>query len=663
VVAPWEEYQSASEQAPWLQYGHADDFRPEEKKQEVYKPNIGNPAELLIPTITGAVGGTAGMITGLGRVAYERGRAAITGEKFDPQFAADEAKRRQQEAGQIFQFPQTGSMMEKGGRAVANVMSKPAEWLGEAAKSQVSPSSPVGQYLAEMGGQAVGGALTGKALGAAGKMIGKDAAAVSAPQEPSFFTPDDVAKLKEMQPKIQDFQGNLVSLEDAHKLQKQPVVDSGIDVTPVESFETKKQLATPEMLDRANVLKSVGVDNPTRWQLTQNDSHLIEEQRLSYGDSPVTKALADQQVSIGKKANEWVNSFGGSSTNLAQTNASVKGAVTSQFRDVDAAVKDAYAEARKISADKPLVQVAQTRLSVQDPELFDILQARGNEGFLKSLESEVKRFADQNKNGATVEAVENFRKRLNAKYYDPKNPTTNMALEQVKNALDLDTQQAVGEDVFKDARQAYKDREQMLNRPKADEYDKYNRPTLLRQILDNSVDESKIVDKIESGSVRPDDVSHLMDFLENNAGARGKQAAANIRAQIARNAFEYSKTGKLQGNIDGVNLEKIGKYFQEMKDSGKIDILYDKGQQGYINNSTVAGRLMRQNVRPEPSDRAGLVKQVAEKLAGGEGKEPILPIRAAKAAMHGIDYLREKSSIDNILNPLETTKKALGKND
>jgi hypothetical protein len=181
-----------------------------------------------------------------------------------------------------------------------------------------------------------------------------------------------------------------------------------------------------------------------------------------------------------------------------------------------------------------------------------------------------------------VPAAEEIRQHLN-QLQDPAQPYGNTLIRKLKEALDDDVQAAVGEDVFKAARQANIKLKTLIQRGSRNKRDR-SRGGFLEDVLNNKIPEEKIVQRLMSG--RDDDMLKFKQFLAEEAGEPGKAAWQDIKAQVLRDALESatSTQGKKEGGQAVFNSRLFKNAFKNMRKNKKFDTLFGSEEQSLIDD-------------------------------------------------------------------------------
>lgn len=291
----------------------------------------------------------------------------------------------------------------------------------------------------------------------------------------------------------------------------------------------------PEALIRKQFLEDQGIA-PTRAQVTGQKSDFQTQQELAKTSGRIDEALMQQEQILGDKFENAVTATGGTAN---PSKSPVVDFIADKSITLDAAISDAYKTARASAPTEQVVRpdsLIEAMRSIAGSEKVtggivgatrDILK---NKGLLGKKGLEIK-------GRVTPQVAEEIRIEMNG-LYDSLSPMGRKSLRDFKNALDNDVANAVGEDVFKDARAAKAKFERDLSRSKVNKFDRRNKE-IVRDILENKIDPDRFLDQaVLSKSVRADDIKQLETFLKLDGNEAGLQAWNDLRAE----ALERIKT-------------------------------------------------------------------------------------------------------------------------
>lgn len=279
---------------------------------------------------------------------------------------------------------------------------------------------------------------------------------------------------------------------------------------------------------RKDFLESQGV-SPTRAQITGEASDFQSQQELAKTSGKVRRAIQSQDEALSSRFDNAVTETGGSAVGSSSP---VIDFVADRSIDLDKAISDAYTLARQVAPTEKVVKPVGLSNAIKDiagsdratgglaSAAADILRTRGVLG-PKGLKVTGKIDA------ATAEEV---RKDLNA-LHSSLSPFGKSKLADLKGALDVDVEKAVGKDVFKDARASKAKFEKDLNRAKVNKFDA-RKKNLVRDILENKVNPDRFLeDAVLSKSVRSDDLEQVKRFLQLDGDGPGVDAWNDLRAE------------------------------------------------------------------------------------------------------------------------------------
>lgn len=288
---------------------------------------------------------------------------------------------------------------------------------------------------------------------------------------------------------------------------------------------------------RIDTLKDVGVDNPTKAQVTRSADDFQQQQEVAKRSGPVRERLESQEAAISQTFDDAVTSTGGKPVTSGST---VVDEVVGRSTKLDQEISRLYAKAREQAT-------GDVGLEGFTKKVFDNLDSDGaTEGLFSAVKGELKRRGVVDDGGTVIAKVdvataEEIRQFIN-KQFDAKNKTfANSEIRGLKDALDNDVFKAAGRDVFLEARAAKIDFEEGLSSAGISKFDK-NTKSLVRDILENKIDPDSLVDKITSSkSYRASDLKQLRDFL--NQTDEGIAAFDDLRAQVMQGIKEKSFFG------------------------------------------------------------------------------------------------------------------------
>ena len=337
-------------------------------------------------------------------------------------------------------------------------------------------------------------------------------------------------------------------------------------------------------LARKQFLEEQGL-TPTRAQVTGDKTQFQTQQELGKTSGKVSRALEGQEEVLANKFENALTSTGGSAS---ASNSSTIDFIADRSIDLDKNISDAYKAAREFAPKakiiKPTGFIEEVRsIAGSDRATGGLVSA--SRDILKSKGVIGKGFK---KPGAiNAEAAEEIRKDLNS-LYDSLTPFGKKKLSDFKNAIDKDVSNAVGSDIFAEARKGKAKFEKDLNRAKVNKFDKRNK-SLVRDILENKVNPDRFFnDAILSKSIRSDDVQQLKSFLHLDGSPDGAKAWNDVRAE----AMSFIKDNAIKEVGGDPALSRAG-LEKGLKSLGreKMMILFTKEERKFLSDMLKTSKL------------------------------------------------------------------------
>lgn len=390
------------------------------------------------------------------------------------------------------------------------------------------------------------------------------------------------------------------------KLAKKPIqtfVDGQLTDEAIELLE--KADISPELLsdDVARELQRAGAMNadeaktfnlfkqfddrlePTRAQVTQSGDDFMRQQELAKTSNAVSRSLDEQEKVIADNVDAMIEGIGSRSIDDQQAGARLLDTAFDRINAADEAVDSAYKAAREAAPTEKAVSLA--RLQSELKKMAG--QDRASNGFIRAIASELKARGITGGNRVSVETAEEVRKVINQIAFE--NPATRARLARgMKNALDDDVAAAVGDDVFKPARQAKAQLERSLERARKTRRSA-NRRSLVENLIEERVDPRQVLSRVETASA--DDLKQLMSFYRSGSKAEveaGEQAINELRSSLIRRWFIKASSGKTEGGhtmFSGPQFKKAVNSFG----ADKMEALFTPEQQTWVGQLIRIGEL------------------------------------------------------------------------
>lgn len=310
---------------------------------------------------------------------------------------------------------------------------------------------------------------------------------------------------------------------------------------------------SPEQLQRAQELSSVGVTRPTAamlsrdprtWQFERNTAGIAgvgDDIRQRYVES--NEAIKDALKSLGK-------SFGGKASTPYEAGESIAEAVTAKNKEMQKAVGDLYG---RIRGENLLTK------GFKPNRILDALDEASDNAYadniVNSLSRKMKRYGlldgkgqYQEGQALSVSQAEELRKFANSLRGDKQ---TDHIVGNIIDALDDDVIETAGSDAFKAARDAARNRFREFE------------SKILGGLAEGKIVSDDVLKKtVYGGKVK--DVQALKESLLSGTGeqvARGRQAWNDLKLQTLNDIMDKATSGggKLSGTSLKRQLDKIGK--------------------------------------------------------------------------------------------------------
>jgi hypothetical protein len=323
-------------------------------------------------------------------------------------------------------------------------------------------------------------------------------------------------------------------------------------------------------VSRRTFLEGQGII-PTRAQIT-GDPDLFQAQSELVGQSNmVSNALKTQERALAGRFDNAVTATGGSAN---PSSSPAVDFIADRAIDLDAQISQAYSAAR---------EAAQTEKIIKPKKLVEAIKAiagsntltgglaSGSRDILKE-KGLVGKSGLKLKGRIDAQTAEEVRIGLNG-MYDSLTPFGKSKLANLKDALDNDVAEAVGEDVFSGARSAKAKFEKDLRRAKVNKFDK-RKKNLVKDVLENKISPDRFLEEaVLSKSVRGADLEQLRDYLlidqTDDGVAAWNQLRADAMSRIKKIAIKevagepaLSRAG-LESAMEKIGAQKLKVLFKE----------------------------------------------------------------------------------------------------
>jgi hypothetical protein len=424
----------------------------------------------------------------------------------------------------------------------------------------------------------------------------------------------------------------------------------------------------PEQAKRFNLFAKRNVP-PLRANVTQSTDDFRQLQDSVKRSGPVAERVAEQDERLFKIARDGIENIGPTTQNVVETNTALFKSIDDRVTELDNVVFEAYTKAREVAKGQPRITLDNLSKAISDSRGSEnisggvISAVRGvlkNKGALRTgvdidINKRGARLTGEDTRKLTVTEAEEIRQNLN-RFYESATPEGRRIIRELKNALDDDVADAVGDDIFKDARQAKINFQGVIERGRRNKFDK-TKGSFLEDVIDNKIPEEKIVPRLLTG--RDDDFIAFKRFLLNDSGPEGIQSFNNIKAQILRDSLDKAITqGKGEGGQAIFSGAGFRQSLQTLKQTKKYNELFNKDERELIDDIIEISRLRVPNRSvAQGSGPSGFAIEAAK----NEVKREILkqiPIIGERAKAI-VDAITGSSAARRQLDPLRETRTAV----
>jgi len=339
------------------------------------------------------------------------------------------------------------------------------------------------------------------------------------------------------------------------------------------SAEAQRLLSAEDVVDPAARARQLFLEEQgltgTRAQITGEAAEFQAQQELAKTSGRVRTALEAQEQVLAGRFENAISATGGSAN---RSNSTAFDHIADRSIDLDAAISQAYKTAREVASDQKVIKANNLAKELRNLAPFNEQTgglASSVKGILQQRGVLDKKFKATGRIDANT--AEQIRIDING-LFDSTNPLGRQKIRSLKNALDDDVAEAVGEDVFQGARAAKAKFEKDLRRAKVNKFDR-RKKDLVRDILENKVNPDRFLDEaVLSRSVRGADLNDLKTFLNLDGPGPGLDAWNDLRAEalndIKNKAFKevageaaLSRAG-LQSALDKIGTQKLKVLFE-----------------------------------------------------------------------------------------------------
>ena len=351
---------------------------------------------------------------------------------------------------------------------------------------------------------------------------------------------------------------------------------------------------TPEMVENYNVFVQYGI-TPTRANVTQSIDDKSDQKDALKRTGPVAERVAEQQRRQRKIFEERRDALAedGDGTDI-RTGEIVFKAIDDFADAAENSINAAYDVARNRGAIEgraitlePLAIAVKSQMG-KDRQSGGVVSAVEtellNEGILiRNADGKVVPNQGLARN-ITVDQAESIRKYLNRLFQSSKgNEGAIDLINLFKRLIDESVENAVGKDIFKEARRLNTDYKKTIERTRKSRRDK-SKKNLLEDILQSKVDADQIPKRLTNAGI--DDFKGVMNFLRSDeSGALGDQAIKNIKANFLNKMLDKItlKGSTVMGEPE-ISFTKMDDFVRELRRTGKYNQIFDAGERAFIDD-------------------------------------------------------------------------------
>lgn len=393
--------------------------------------------------------------------------------------------------------------------------------------------------------------------------------------------------INKVSPKLKAFSDDVVEV-----LQKQGIDPTDASPANVERIKNVIQEFTTEQQARIDAFKKVGIERPTRAQITRDKTDFQRQQELSKKSGRVNDELEAQEATLSEAFDTAIKDTQG---RPVTSGSSVVDEVVGRSTKLDTKIGELYSKARRLSGFEPDVDLSRFASRVIDN--LDSDGATG--GLFTAVKGELRRRGVIDNDGnilskVDVDTAEEIRKFINQQF-DAKNTSfANSQGRMLKETLDDDVFRSAGKDIFNEARKAKADFESELSAAKISKFDKNNK-SLVRDILENKIDPDSLVDRITSSkSYRATDLKQLRDYLHQTDN--GIKAFDDLRAQVLKSIKEKAFAGPVdQAGVGALSRARLENLLNKIGDE-RLNVLFTVEERSLLRNIMKVAKL-REPVR------------------------------------------------------------------
>lgn len=384
--------------------------------------------------------------------------------------------------------------------------------------------------------------------------------------------------------------------------------------------------ATQAMAARYNLFKRMGIE-PTRAQITRTSDDFTVQQDLAKETGPVTTALEQQQIQLGKAFETVEAKTGGV---VSSELAPIQTAVIAKATKLDNEIGKLYKEADEVLEGSAGVDISGF---LEKLHTFKPLNRR-SVGTYEALRGQVKQdlgidipkgqAAPDGPVMVTPQQAEIVRQYAN-QLFDGANSTARVIIRDVKEALDDDVTRALGRDAYKRGRDAYNEFRRNLEPDQLSKFSK-NEKSLIRDLLEQKIAPENVFNRVvASKGYTSSDLRALKNYIvgrDKFISPQGAQAWVDLRAET----INYIKNEIFRGPLGEQGGQKMTRAGLEsvLKRIGmaKLKVIFNKEELSFIkdvmNLSKIIEPIGGRALGSGPSGQA--IKQLENTVRGLGGR-------------------------------------------
>ena len=354
--------------------------------------------------------------------------------------------------------------------------------------------------------------------------------------------------------------------------------------------------ATAAMAERYNLFKRMGIE-PTRAQVTRTSDDFTVQQDLAKETGPVTSALEQQQIQLGKAFDTVEAKTGGV---VSSELAPIQTAVIAKATKLDNEIGQLYREADELLQGSAGVDISGF---LEKLHTFKPLNKR-SVGTYEALRGQVKqdlgidipkgKAAPDGPVMVTPQQAEIVRQYAN-QLFDGANSTARVIIRDVKEALDDDVTRALGRDAYKRGREAYKEFKRGLDPDQLSKFSK-NEKSLIRDLLEQKISPENVFNRVVAGKgYTSSDLRALKNYIvgrDKFVSPQGAQAWADLRAET----INYIKNEIFRGPLgeQGGQAMTRARLESVLKRIGmdKLKVIFNKEELSFIKDVMSLSRII-----------------------------------------------------------------------